>query len=112
MTQNEFLALPSREQDALVAEHVTKDTALYCSRQEEGGVGCGSEYRDCEGAWSEGRVKYYTTDIAAAWDVVNEMHVKGWDFSYEDFIGGGENGRTYRALFNESIAQENGHLVF
>lgn len=59
MTTNEFLVLPDRERDAIVAEHVMGLTVI-------GGFQCRPVNSREE--WSD--ILLYSTNIAAAWDAL------------------------------------------
>lgn len=90
MTEAEFLEMPERERDAVVAENVMKWPFNLCrpfngtGRREvrdgtlsEFCVKCGDPY-GYHGGWPS-----YTTDIAAAWAVVEKMRE---EFLYPDII--------------------------
>lgn len=73
MTESQFLALPDREKDALVAEkvmgcNVKQGFNPITAEPDITYKFCGCESRDhhCDG----GGVLEYTTSIAAAWEVV------------------------------------------
>lgn len=66
MTTAEFLALPDRERDTLIADHVMGWTAGSADGNGYGLSLTGSIYR-------EGKIWSPSRDIAAAWDVVEKF---------------------------------------
>lgn len=77
MSEAEFLALEPRERDAAVSEARGRpvvsllDGHLY--------VECENQFSEAEAAYE--RVPHYTTSIAAAWELVEEMEQDGWHWS-------------------------------
>ncbi len=112
MTEQEFLALKPREQDALVAEKVMEwkgYTQEECSEEPYGPEDddmwdpfdkCwyppGTEpYKD-----TPSTVDPFTTEIAAAWQAVEKMRSEGWCF-WLDTVG--FEGEEWRVLFMKDI---------
>lgn len=101
MTTAELLAMPAgRELDAIVASRVMGwasadvDTAMLCA---SGSIAACSEM-------TTGHVPDYSTDIAAAWLVVERIHEHGHAITVERWLGNPELGK-----WSAAFTLENGH---
>jgi hypothetical protein len=105
MTRDEILNMPAgREMNALIAEKVTGWKAIHAEYKCNGeyffrcdacgGYGHGNCYGNGDGAiqikcgeytvcCDEAEMPAYSTDISAAWEVVEKMKADGWEFYFE-----------------------------
>jgi len=92
MTRDEVLAMkPGRELDALVAEKVMgwKAVQVFDLKDTDG-----TNIANGITPYNIGqRVPHYSTDIASAWEVVEEMQNNEWDFTLKN------HKRKYEAIF-------------
>lgn len=80
---------PGRELDALVAEKVMGlkinwDETTPCPLCGDVGRFCGARMWCSHDGWYYSQYKDYSTDIAAAWEVVEKLRGDGWIFNLSD----------------------------
>lgn len=111
MTKDEILSIPvGRELDALVAEKVMNIHQEVPTREVSKTLGVfrGVEHplamwRDDRGYWFLDGLPYYSTKIAAAWEVVEELHECGYWLQLRSPFGTGEANDGYWAGFTPHL---------
>jgi hypothetical protein len=101
MKRNEILKMPAgREMDVLIAEKVMK--------YKPGTFGVDAPVKSQHGDWIVRPVPFYSTDIAAAWEVVNKIHtmVDGHSGLLDDdqnylTLVGGDWAATFGVVFDD-----------
>lgn len=92
-----------RKIDALVAEHVMgfNDKVYQASRS----------LSKTHTVMSQLTIPHYSTDISAAWEVVEKLFDGGFDTEIQVYLTD-ENKRLHRVVLNESKRQENAFCEF